>query len=115
MDKIWFVDDTPSTRFPLYTRGNIGEVFPVVVSPLTWTLYGGEAEMGWRDAWKKFGVYLDRDLGTEPMGIIGCFGGYGYLNASYIRVFAVLGYGNPRRINAHGYVRLNGACNRIDD
>jgi pyruvate,water dikinase len=88
-DKIWFVDDTPSKRFPLYTRGNIGEVFPVVVSPLTWTLYGGEAEMGWRDAWKKFGVYLDRDLGTEPMGILGCFGGYGYLNASYIRVFAV--------------------------
>src|SRR5205823_9894126 len=55
-DRIWFVDDTPSRRFPLYTRGNIGEVFPVVVSPLTWTLYGGQAELGWRDAWKK----LDR-------------------------------------------------------
>ena len=88
-DRIWFVDDTPSRRFPLYTRGNIGEVFPVVVSPLTWTLYGGQAELGWRDAWKKFGVLRDRDFGTEPMGILGCFGGYGYLNASYIRVFAV--------------------------
>src|SRR5207237_4310925 len=27
--------------------------------------------------------------GTDPRGIIGCFGGDGYLNASYIRVFAV--------------------------
>jgi pyruvate,water dikinase len=88
-DKIWVVDDTPSRRYPLYTRGNIGEVFPVVVSPLTWPLYGSQAELGWRDAFRKFGAYLDRDFGTEPMGILGCYGGYGYLNASYIRVCAV--------------------------
>ena len=88
-EKIWVVDDTPSRRFPIYTRGNIGEVFPVVVSPLTWPLYGSQAELGWRDAFRRFGVYLDNDFGTDPMGIIGCYGGYGYLNASYIRVFAV--------------------------
>jgi len=88
-DKIWVVDDKPSRRFPIYTRGNIGEVFPVVVSPLTWPLYGSQAELGWRDAFRDFGVYLDDDFGTEPMGILGCFGGYGYLNASYIRVFAI--------------------------
>jgi pyruvate,water dikinase len=34
-------------------------------------------------------VYLDSDFGAEAMGILGCFGGYGYLNASYIRVFAI--------------------------
>ena len=88
-DKIWVVDDTPSRRYPIYTRGNIGEVFPVVVSPLTWPLYGSQAELGWRDAFRDFGVYLDSDFGTDPMGILGCFGGYGYINASYIRVFAV--------------------------
>jgi len=88
-DKIWVVDDTPSRRFPIYTRGNIGEVFPVVVSPLTWPLYGSQAELGWRDAFRDFGVYLDDDFGMEPMGILGSFGGYGYINASYIRVFAV--------------------------
>src|SRR5438270_208847 len=88
-DKIWVVDDIPSRRFPIYTRGNIGEVFPVVVSPLTWPLYGSQAELGWRDAFRDFGAYLDDDFGTEPMGILGCFGGYGYLNASYIRVFAI--------------------------
>jgi len=88
-DKIWVVDDAPSRRFPIYTRGNIGEVFPVVVSPLTWPLYGSQAELGWRDAFRDFGVYLDSDFGADPMGILGCFGGYGYLNASYIRVFAI--------------------------
>jgi pyruvate,water dikinase len=88
-DKIWVVDDVPSRRYPIYTRGNIGEVFPVVVSPLTWPLYGSQAELGWRDAFRDFGVYLDSDFGTDPMGILGCFGGYGYLNASFIRVFAV--------------------------
>src|SRR4051812_37475775 len=88
-EKIWVVDDTPSRRFPLYTRGNIGEVFPVVVSPLTWPLYGSQAELGWRDAFRDFGNYVDDDFGSEPMGILGCFGGYGYINASYIRVFAI--------------------------
>jgi phosphohistidine swiveling domain-containing protein len=88
-DKIWVVDDIPSRRFPIYTRGNIGEVFPVVVSPLTWPLYGSQAELGWRDAFRDFGVYLDDDFGMDPMGILGCYGGYGYLNASYIRVFAI--------------------------
>lgn len=88
-EKIWAVDDTPSRRFPIYTRGNIGEVFPVVVSPLTWPLYGSQAELGWRDAFRDFGVYLDDDFGSAPMGILGCYGGYGYINASYIRVFAI--------------------------
>ena len=25
----WIVDDEPSPRYPIYTRGNIGEVFPL--------------------------------------------------------------------------------------
>src|SRR5438874_6325651 len=93
--KVWVVDDTPSTRFPIYTRGNVGEVFPDVVSPLSWSAYGGEAELGWREAWRDYGVLLDRDVDGEDAAardnkvVLGCFGGYAYLNASYIRVFAV--------------------------
>jgi pyruvate,water dikinase len=89
MTERWLADDRPSARFPLYTRGNIGEVFPEVVSPLTWGILGREAEIGWRRAWRRFGTNLPRDFEGEPMGILGCFGGYGYLNASYGRVFAV--------------------------
>src|SRR5438270_6108043 len=88
-DKIWVVDDTPSRRYPIYTRGNVGEVFPVVVSPLTWPSYGSQAELGWHAAFRDCGVYLDDDFGADAMGILGCYGGYGYLNASYLRIFAV--------------------------
>jgi hypothetical protein len=88
-DPAWIVDDEVSRRFPIYTRGNIGEVFPDVVSPLSWSAYGGEAEEGWREAWRDYGVVLDRDLEGEDKVILGCFGGYCYLNVSYIRVFAV--------------------------
>jgi phosphohistidine swiveling domain-containing protein len=88
-EKVWVVDDKPSTRFPIYTRGNVGEVFPDVVSPLSWSAYGNEAELGWRAAWQDYGVLLDRDVEEDQKVIVGCFGGYCYLNASYIRVFAV--------------------------
>jgi len=76
----------------VYTRGNVGEVFPSVVSPLSWSAYGGEAELGWREAWRDYGMALDRDFeaaGDTGKVIVGCFGGYAYLNVSYIRVFAV--------------------------
>jgi hypothetical protein len=31
----WVIRQEPSSTFPLYTRGNVGEVFGNVVSPLT--------------------------------------------------------------------------------
>ncbi|MBK9178547.1 MAG: phosphoenolpyruvate-utilizing protein [Acidimicrobiales bacterium] len=88
-EPIWIVDDAPSHRFPLYTRGNVGEVFPTVVSPLTWSLFGEMAELGWRDAFTRFGVLVPADVAGERMLLLGVFGGYAYLNASYIRVLAV--------------------------
>jgi rifampicin phosphotransferase len=85
----WVVDNQPSTRFPVYTRGNVGEVFPAVVTPLTGTLLVGEAENGFRDAFAKFGALRPGDFGTDAMGVVGVFNGYTYLNASFIRVLAV--------------------------
>ena len=35
--RIWVADMEPSTRYPLYTRGNTGEVFPNVITALTGT------------------------------------------------------------------------------
>jgi hypothetical protein len=40
VSKIWETDNPPSTKWPLYTRGNVGEVFPEVVLPFTWGLIG---------------------------------------------------------------------------
>jgi pyruvate,water dikinase len=85
----WVVDNAPSARFPIYTRGNVGEVFPTVVTPLTGTLFVPEAELGFRDAFASFGALRDADFGDEPMGVLGVFNGYAYLNASFIRVLAV--------------------------
>ncbi len=85
----WVVDDEPSRRYPIYTRGNVGEVFPTVVSPLTWSLYGREAELGWRSAFCRWGAFGEQDFGDEQMTILGVFGGYCYLNLSIVRVFAV--------------------------
>jgi rifampicin phosphotransferase len=40
LDQRWVVDDHPSSRYPIYTRGNVGEVFPDPVTPLSWTIAG---------------------------------------------------------------------------
>ena len=46
MSKIWVADTEPSERFPLYSRGNVGEVFPHVMTALTGTLIGDAVGRG---------------------------------------------------------------------
>ena len=90
MAKIWVVDNQPSERYPIYTRGNVGEVFPEAVAPLTWSMSGiPEAEPGWRDAFVRFGAFDHDEFNPDEMEIMGVFGGYCYLNVSISRVFAV--------------------------
>ncbi|WP_420451138.1 PEP-utilizing enzyme [Ilumatobacter sp.] len=89
-DGIWETDNPPSRKWPLYTRGNVGEVFPEVVLPFTWDLIGKAAEDGWRQAFEKMGLVADGDFpDDEPMIILGVFGGYCYINASYVRILGV--------------------------
>jgi len=84
----WVCDTVPSTRFPLYTRANVGEVFPDPVFPFTRTvaLHSG-AEMGWRDAWVRMGAFDEDEFRPDDMDVLGVSGGYCYLNASIIRLF----------------------------
>lgn len=87
---IWITDNPVSKKWPLYTRGNVGEVFPEVVLSLTWDLFGQEAENGWRQAFENFGLVADGDLpADEDMIILSVFGGYCYINASYVRLLGV--------------------------
>ena len=89
-DKIWLVDNEPSKRYPVYTRGNVGEVFPDVVAPLSWTAFGiPGAEPGWRDAWERFGCFDPDEFDPDNLEIVGVFGGYCYLNVSISRIFGV--------------------------
>src|SRR5688572_16924644 len=86
----WLIDNTPSGRYPIYTRGNVGEVFPEAVAPLSWTLGAVPgAEMGWRDAFARFGAFDHEEFNQDEIEILGCFGGYAYLNVSVSRVLAV--------------------------
>jgi pyruvate,water dikinase len=88
MGQRYFVTDTDlSERFPIYTRANVGEVFPDPVTPLTSDTALFEAEVGWRDAWMRMGAF---EADEFPEGIfcqLGVQGGYCYLNASLIRLF----------------------------
>ncbi|WP_037274218.1 PEP-utilizing enzyme [Kibdelosporangium aridum] len=91
MTKVWVCDDEPSERFPIYTRGNVSEVFVEAVSPLTWSAYAPRSwELGWRDALCRMGAFTPDEF--KPAGdceVVGCFGGYVYLNVSLSRVLGV--------------------------
>ncbi len=86
----WIVEGRIDPRWPINTRGNIGEVFPEVLTPLTYELGVKPAEAGWREAYSMMGIADRRDFeSTEPPVIIGLYGGYGYLNLSYLRMLGV--------------------------
>lgn len=86
----FFITDTDlSERFPLYTRANVGEVFPDPVTPLTSDSVLWLAEVGWRDAWDRMGAFDLSEFPAEQFCQLGVVGGYCYLNASLIRLFGV--------------------------
>lgn len=80
-------DTALSERFPLYTRANVGEVFPDPVAPLTRTSYLWESELGWRDAYARMGAFDLDEFPADEFCILGVTGGYCYLNASVMRLF----------------------------
>jgi pyruvate,water dikinase len=87
MAERWVADSSLSARYPIYTRANVGEVFPDPVTPLTSDSLLWLAELGWRDAWVRIGAFeLDEFAATE-FEQLGVVGGYCYLNASLIRLF----------------------------
>ena len=89
MDR-WIVDSRPSRRYPIYTRANVGEVFPDPVTPLSATIgITAQAEPGWRDAFARFGAFDLDEYDPDNNEIIGVFGGYCYLNVSISRILGV--------------------------
>jgi pyruvate,water dikinase len=100
MSTHWIVEGRIDPRWPINTRGNIGEVFPEVLTPLTYKLAVIPAEQGWRDAFRRMGILSPNDLGSTEPTIIGLYGGYGYLNLSYLRIVGVRAPGsNPEAID----------------
>ncbi len=80
------IDAEPSRRFPVYTRGNSGEVYPNVMTPLTGSLIGDAATNGQIRAMRDLGMLVKRDLDAPGGFGTGVFGGYLYGNLSLLRV-----------------------------
>lgn len=120
---IWPTDSPPSRDWPLYTRGNVGEVFPDVVLPISWDLLGAAAESGWRKAFLQLGLLNSRDIAAdEDMALLGVFGGYCYINASLVRLLGVRAPGGSVDVvdeqffgesEAPAYVERPGDVNRV--
>jgi pyruvate,water dikinase len=86
----WFVDRTPTDRFPNYTRGNAGEVLADPVSPLGWTFaWESGIVLGCRDGFVSLGVFDADEFDLEQPETFGLFGGYFYNSLTQSRLFGV--------------------------
>ncbi len=83
-----WVGHDPSKRFPIYTRGNAGEVYPEVFTPLSFSIASEVGERSMRAAILASGLIRPSELDTLPITTAvgsGVFGGYSYLNLSIQR------------------------------
>jgi rifampicin phosphotransferase len=95
----WVVGSEPSKRYPLWTRANVGEVFPDPVSPLSHSLLlRPGTEPAWRDALVKMGAFTHDEFDPDNMETVGVFGSYCYLNASLTRILGERGPGMSAQI-----------------
>ncbi|HKY13428.1 MAG TPA: hypothetical protein VJM33_00790 [Microthrixaceae bacterium] len=83
----WFLDDTPSVRFPVYCRGNVGEIVPNVARPLSSTVTTEAFRLAFSQLFTETGAFSPAEL-ADPAATGGLFGGYLYFNLSFARSFA---------------------------
>jgi rifampicin phosphotransferase len=80
-------------RFPLYSSGNVGEILPGCVTPLTYSLFSRGVEKAFRDLAESVGCM--EDVGPAPV-VVGFFYHRVYLNASYFMAMADNSPGSSR-------------------
>src|SRR4051794_10552094 len=88
-DGSWYVaDKRVSARFPLVCRGNVGEVFPNVMFPITASLVAGSFAAGQHRLALEAGLITApqlRELVEAGSAITPVFAGYLYFNVSVVR------------------------------
>ena len=90
LDDQFVVATEPSTRFPAYTRANVGEVWAGPTTPLTSSsMSGWPFEEAWRAALVRIGAFDADEFDPDHQEMVGVFYGYIYLNLSVQRVFGV--------------------------
>ncbi len=85
----WIVEGKVDERWPINTRGNVGEVMPEVVTPLQNELIVAATDGGFRDALARVGLLQPGDIASEEPVLLNVLGGYAYLNLSLLRLLGV--------------------------
>ncbi len=94
-EPVWVGQDS-SQQFPIYTRGNAGEVYPEVFTPLSFSVASESTERAMRNALLATGLVREEELRDIPITTAvgsGVFGGYAYLNLSIQRLIAARSLG----------------------
>ncbi|MFD4250026.1 PEP-utilizing enzyme [Amycolatopsis thermoflava] len=87
----WPIFDRTSKTFPLYSRANVGEIFPDPISPLNASAgFQANLEPGWQDAFVACKVW-NHDLYDTSVdrNVLPAFGSYLYINMSLMRLFGI--------------------------
>jgi phosphohistidine swiveling domain-containing protein len=94
-DKMWITDTTPSSRFPVFTRMNAGDVLPNPITPLGASLaWLPHMLPGWAAGYAEAGAYRLSELLADESAAAGFFYGYLYINQSTVRTIGIrLGLG----------------------
>jgi len=105
-----YISEEPSSRFPVYTRGNAGEVWPEVVYPLSIGLARGESDDPYAKTVLETGLMTEADVvdGVTTWG--GVFGGYMYLNLSMNRTIAIRTLGTTIEDNDRVFLGSSGVA-----
>jgi rifampicin phosphotransferase len=85
----WVVEGKVEERWPINTRGNVGEVMPEAVTPLQNELIVAATDGGFRDALARVGLLQPGDIASEEPVLLNVLGGYAYLNQSLLRLLGV--------------------------
>ncbi len=85
----WIRDNEFEPRYQFWTRANVSEVLPEPPSPLGWDMvFEHTCGAGWRDVMvQRLGMH-DHEVNRERGETMGVFGGYAYLGAALMRVWA---------------------------
>jgi pyruvate,water dikinase len=84
------IDTVPSTRYPVYTRLNAGDVMPDPITPLGATLvWIPEVLPGWANGYVKVGSFRADEAVGEPYLAGAFYYGYLYVNQTAVRMMGI--------------------------
>ena len=81
-------DAEPSVEFPIYSRGNVGEAFPNVISPMSGSLMLEASARSQTRFFLAMGALSTRQVEDPRNQVFAQFGGYLYANISMARIAA---------------------------